>query len=284
MTPTLHPDRQTHAPLVVLEPLENTDDFPHSKNLSIDAYELVLVKEGEGTLALDNHSVELHPRQVLLLSPGQVARWPCPPHNLSGYRLRIRTDFPAPVTNDPLFFCRFQFFYNIVTPTHFTVDAANFERHIRLFAHLQHELESPHSDREEMGWSYVSLLLVQLHRNYCTTYNLVDERRIHQEAYRFKSLVETHIRNLQKVEDYAEMMQLSRITINKAVRAQYGITASEFLKNRLASEIIRELLITGKPIAKISEDLLFSEPSSLIRFFRNKTGESPHAYRLANRM
>ncbi len=283
MESATHPSPAGFTQLVAITPLQDLDPNCLIKGHSNTSCDLVLIESGCGTLMIDNRTMDISGQQILALSPGQFCRWQHGSVRLKGIRLQLNPDFPEPVSKDVLFFHRFQFFYNSRHPTFYQEAPNTFDRYFKLATNLYHEMTSPYSDRHEMGWSYISLLLVQLHRNYCEAYGIINERRIHTEAYRFKQLVENHIRNLQKVEDYAEMLQLSRITLNKVVRAQYGLTATDYLKDRLAMEVIRELLNTGKPIAKISEDLLFSEPSSLIRFFRNKTGASPHAFRLANR-
>ena len=46
--------------------------------------------------------------------------------------------------------------------------------------------------------------------------------------------------------DYAAMLNISRITLNASVQAQYGQTAVHLLKQRLLAEIKNEILFTDK--------------------------------------
>lgn len=42
---------------------------------------------------------------------------------------------------------------------------------------------------------------------------------------------------MQRVTEYADMLHISRITLNHAVMAQFGVSASHLLKQRLLEEL-----------------------------------------------
>ena len=86
--------------------------------------------------------------------------------------------------------------------------------------------------------------------------------------------METHIHKLQRVQDYASLLKISRITLNHSVMAQYGVSATYLLKQRLLAEIKNELLFTGKSISEIAYAFNFSEPPHLMRFFKQQTGKT----------
>jgi len=91
-------------------------------------------------------------------------------------------------------------------------------------------------------------------------------------AYQFRRLLEEHIRQKQRISDYAEMIGVSRITLNKAVKKQFNVTATELLKQRLLIEIKSDLVHSGNTIAEIAYNLNFSEPGHMMRFFKAQTG------------
>jgi AraC family transcriptional activator of pobA len=76
------------------------------------------------------------------------------------------------------------------------------------------------------------------------------------------------------VSEYATLLGISRITLNKAVQAQFGVTATHLLKQRLLFEIKNYLLHSGLTVAEIAHELNFSEPNHLMRFFKTQTGET----------
>lgn len=49
-------------------------------------------------------------------------------------------------------------------------------------------------------------------------------------AYQYKQLLEKNICNKTRVADYAEMMGISRVSLNKAVMREFGLSAVHLLK------------------------------------------------------
>lgn len=81
-----------------------------------------------------------------------------------------------------------------------------------------------------------------------------------------------HIAEKQRVADYAEMLGISRISLNKAVKEQFNLTATHLLKQRLLLEIKNYLIHSKLTISEIAYELNFSEPNHLMRFFKTQTG------------
>ena len=64
------------------------------------------------------------------------------------------------------------------------------------------------------------------------------------------------------------MLNISRITLNASVQAQYGQTAVHLLKQRLLAEIKNEILFTDKTTSELAYEFNFSEPGHLMRFLK----------------
>lgn len=71
---------------------------------------------------------------------------------------------------------------------------------------------------------------------------------------------------MQRVTEYADMLHISRITLNHAVMAQFGVSASHLLKQRLLEELKNELLFSNRSVSQLADDFHFSDPSHLMRF------------------
>lgn len=74
--------------------------------------------------------------------------------------------------------------------------------------------------------------------------------------------------------DYAELMNISRVTLNKAVMREFGLSAVHLLKQRLLQEVKNDLLFSGLSVKEIAYRLHFSEPNHLMRFFKQMTGQT----------
>lgn len=80
------------------------------------------------------------------------------------------------------------------------------------------------------------------------------------------------------IEDYTVLLNISRITLNKAVKEQYNVTATELLKQRLLAEIKDRLVYSNKTVSEISFDLNYAEPGHMMRFFKMQTGMTTSEY------
>ena len=81
------------------------------------------------------------------------------------------------------------------------------------------------------------------------------------------------------VEDYCEILQITRHQLNTLVKGNTGHTSKELIAHRLLEEVKRELRYSQNTIAEIAHTLNFSEPNNLTRFFKKLEGLSPSAYR-----
>lgn len=117
-------------------------------------------------------------------------------------------------------------------------------------------------------------LLVTLNRDYAAAHGLPVTLPRNNCAFRFKALLEEHIRDMQRVEEYAAMMRVSRVTLNRAVVEQFGVTAVHLLKQRLLEAVKNDLLFEGRSVSELSETYGFSDPSHLMRFFKQQTGKT----------
>ena len=117
-------------------------------------------------------------------------------------------------------------------------------------------------------------LLQKLNREYAQNHNLSNENSANNYACQFKKLLEIHIKEKQRISDYTQLLKISRITLNKAVKDQFNVTASSILKQRLLFEIKNLLMHSDMNIGEIAYELNFSAPNHLMRFFKTQTGNT----------
>ena len=70
------------------------------------------------------------------------------------------------------------------------------------------------------------------------------------------------------------MLHVSRITLNNSVKAQFGVSATHLIKQRLLEELKNELLFSNRTVSEMADDFNFSDPSHLMRFFKQQTGKT----------
>ena len=88
------------------------------------------------------------------------------------------------------------------------------------------------------------------------------------------TVLERHIRDVQRVEEYARMLGISRVTLNNAVKSQFGVSATHLMKQRLLEDLKNELLFSDNTISQLADSFHFSDASHLMRFFKQQTGKT----------
>ncbi len=244
-----------------------------------DFFEILVLVKGNGTLFLDTEKIELQNSQFLFISPFQKRRWYVDRNKLEGFFLIFEKDFLSEFFADKLFVYRLQYFYNHVVKTQFVPNTRLFSFKHDIFDEIAYEIQSYQKDSPHLLRSILYYILIKLNREFCAYHHLENDTQLNNAAYLFKQSLEQNIRTYQQVNDYAQLLNISRISLNQASKKQFGITATEMIKQRLIFEIKTELLYSTKTINEIAFDLNFSEPNNLIRFFKNRIGVSPKAFR-----
>lgn len=245
-----------------------------------DFFEVLLVHQAEGFLDLNQSRIPLRPGQVIFITQFQQRRWNVDINHLDATFLVFQEDFLNEFFADYLFSFRLLYFYQSVFPLHLDLAPGEFDRMLEILAEIRTELKQPKVDSAHIIRSLLYYLLMRLNRLYTEFYEVEVGVSQNNHAFRFRRLLERHIRSKQRLDDYTELLGVSRVTLNKATKAQFNTTASELIKQRLLFEIKNQLIYSSRTINEIADDLGFSEPNHLTRFFRNREGMPPSEYQV----
>jgi AraC-like DNA-binding protein len=95
----------------------------------------------------------------------------------------------------------------------------------------------------------------------------------------FRDAVERDFANSRRLSDYAEALAYSPRTLSRATLAAAGIPAKEFIDRRVILEAKRMLACSPIPAARIGERLGFTSATNFNKFFAQRTGTTPIAFR-----
>ncbi|MEM8488883.1 MAG: AraC family transcriptional regulator [Bacteroidota bacterium] len=98
-------------------------------------------------------------------------------------------------------------------------------------------------------------------------------------ALQFKALLATHFKGERKVAAYCEMLNLSRATLNKHVKAAYGKSAGLLIREAVVHWAKLKLLYTTERVSDIAYQLNFDEVANFNRLFTRMTGMRPGEFR-----
>lgn len=243
-----------------------------------DFFEFFFFRRADGFLLLNSKRIELQDDMVLLLSPHQRQEWHVDERALHYTFLIFREDFMRTFIADKFFVYRLLYCYQTDTPPYLSVSQETFDEYMRLLGKIKQELLHPTSDSYNLIVAVLYYLLLVINREYASAYHLPVDVPKNNYAYQFKDLLERHIYDVQRVAEYAEMMHVSRVTLNNAVVAQFGVSANHLLKQRLLEALKNDLLFTDCTVSQLADKFHFSDPSHLMRFFKQQTGKTCSQY------
>jgi len=237
-----------------------------------DFFEILLFKTAKGSLILNQQKINITDNTIIFISPFQKRQWSLEKKALDFTVLLFQENFLNDFFSDKFFTYRLLYFYQLNYPLHLTLEDRQLQKALEQLMEIKSELVESRTDSIHIIRSLTYYLLLKFNRIYAGQNNLPIERSENNAAYQFKQLLETHIRENQRIEYYAGLLNVSRITINSCVKKQFHVTATELLKQRLLFEIKNDLIHSGKTIAEIAYGLHFSEPGHMMRFFKAQTG------------
>lgn len=248
------------------------ESYLKKETYNTDYLEIVFFKKGSGHLILNHDKITISDNSIIFISPFQKREWNLNPEGLDCVVLVFQEDFLNDFFSDKLFTYRLLYFYQLEYPPNMQIDAELIERYYALLAEIKSELVKTRFDSVHIIRSLIYYLLQKLNREYTEKHHLAIEKNQNNEAFQFKKLIEIHIKEKQRINDYTELLKVNRIALNKAVKEQFNVTASHLLKQRLLVEIKDYLIHSKLTVAEIAFQLNFSEPNHLMRFFKNQTG------------
>ena len=243
-----------------------------------DFHGIFIQNSGQAKISIDNEPFYLNRGCFIFLRANQVREWVTVTPDFSGYLLIFENEFTETFFNDDLFVHRFQFFH-VSQPAVLTCDDRFLSEHVENCERLGAELDNLQDDSHHYLRSLLYNMLIRINRVYIKEYNLSSKLYQDSISLRFRKSLEENIRNKQRIGDYAELLKVSRSQLNKALNKTSGKSTAVIIRDRLLTEIKRDLLYTDKNISEIAYELGFSDNSNFIRFFKKQTGHTPNEFK-----
>lgn len=256
------------------ESSEKTGWFNLDKRYKTDFFEFYFFRKAEGYMLLAGRKIILHSNMVLVISPFQLQEWHVDLDKLDYTFLIFQEEFINNFLSDKYFMYRLLYCYQHDYPTFFDMSTEEMAPFLSQLLQMKKELRNPIADSYHMIVACLYQFLLLLNRFYANRFDLPFDPPLNNYAYQYKELLEKNISEKTRVADYAEMMNISRVTLNKAVMREFGLSAVHLLKQRLLQEVKSDLLFTGLSVKEIAYRLHFSEPNHLMRFFKQMTGQT----------
>ncbi|MEU1513286.1 AraC family transcriptional regulator [Streptomyces sp. NPDC005811] len=99
----------------------------------------------------------------------------------------------------------------------------------------------------------------------------------------FRDAVERDFTRTRRLEDYARALGYSSRTLSRATLAGAGVGAKEFIDRRVMLEAKRLLAHGSLPASRIAAQLGFTSATNFSKYFQQRAGQSPIAFRASVR-
>lgn len=95
----------------------------------------------------------------------------------------------------------------------------------------------------------------------------------------FSELLSRNLNTSRSVKYYANLLAITTKKLNSITKTYWGITAKEFIEEKIIHESKKILLETPDTIKQISYTLGFTEPTNFNKFFKKFTSTTPLQFR-----
>ncbi|MES2286272.1 MAG: helix-turn-helix domain-containing protein [Bacteroidota bacterium] len=240
-------------------------------------YEILIFEKAGGSHMIDFDTHTIQANSLHFVSPGQI-------HALNrgekvtGYVVVFSKEFMYLNTSDTVLndFPAF----NKAAPPVLSASPDLFSEIETLVKLMETEYNREHIFKENIIAYYISILLLK-----CKALLIDSPFYKHTDAasqqlmQRFNILLEEKFIQLHKVNEYADLLNVTPSHLSETIKKISSKTAGDLIHDRLILEAKRLLLHTSITAKELAYSLCFNDPSYFSRFFKSNTGLSPEGFR-----
>ncbi len=239
--------------------------YPHRD----DYYIIVLVTRGTVAVAVDFEDVTISAGEAIVVSPSQVHS-PSPSSaagGAEGWLLALASEYFTPREIDAA--ARYALH---TAPIAF--DEKTSDDIVRLFGILLRRIGDT-SVAQPLASAIKSLVFSGMTegngRGKADRYMAI--------VIRLKKLIDANLKNEKRPSRYAEMLNISEVYLNEAVKKATGLSVSAFIRSQVVLAAKRHLVYTSLSASEIAFELGYEDYAYFSKLFKKDTGVSPTQYR-----
>jgi AraC family transcriptional activator of pobA len=242
-----------------------------------DYYKLSLCLRGTAELQVNLRPYAITPGCLVLVTPHIVKQWTQFSADYETLCVFFTSDF---LTTDNAQVGKLRF---LRSPTTYVqpLTSPEAEAVAASFRFLQQKYHAPHPHRTDIVKNIINGLLFEIAGLF--DQSAASPPGTHPSgqalAAAFKHLVQAQCTHARRVAFYADQLCVTPKHLTHLVRAVTGKPASDFIAEAVVLEAQALLQTTTLPMAEVADRLHFTDQFAFSRFFKQRTGLSPTAYK-----
>lgn len=261
--------------LVRLETLEkyHIRNRPHV----LSYYDITLITEGSGKFHLDDSRFSIESKKIFFSSPMQARYWEIEEFP-KGLVLIFEEEFLETFFNDSEFVQRLSYFNTDSQESVLSLNDSDFMYFKTVLENIEKEIVAQQEKDNHILRALLYQVLVWLNRLYLKSKSgsvSVPGKNV----FEFRKLVNRNFKDQHSVRFYADKLNITAGHLNDIVKQHFGVTAKQFIQNRIFLEAKKMLLYSSMSVSEIAWQLNFQDDSYFVRAFRNKTGCTPFSWK-----
>ncbi len=240
---------------------------PHKHD---EYYELIFLAQGEGFHCIESEKYMVSTPDFYFLKPGQLHYWQFTSIPKGFVILFNDNEFNAVNENVLIDLIR-----KLTDTTRLKIQSNKYPIH--LLEEIYNEFKNNTQYSKEIIHGLLKALfgkLLQIKDD--NPHNQTQSQPIFE---RFITLLVKECPRLHKVNEFADLLNVTPQNLNTICRKQVGKSASEIITNQLLLEAKRYILHTDNTINEIADILSFSDASNFVKFFKKHESITPIQFR-----
>ncbi|MEN8229423.1 MAG: hypothetical protein ABFS38_14790 [Bacteroidota bacterium] len=232
-----------------------------SKFYTSNYYEIHLIKSKTVRLCTDDREISLSGYNILFLSPQNIRRWEQENKEVLGRIMLFEPEYVSEFLKDSLFLYRLQIFQSNAMP-YLNLSTQEYQSYLELFQEIEQQIRNYTPESKDIINANLHYFLIKLNSHYFNFHALSEDFVMsNSTCIKFLKLIDNQISSKHTVKEYAMELHISITRLNLLLKKHLNTSASVLIKNRLALEAKKELLLTVGNISETAYKLGFSEVS-----------------------
>ncbi len=268
----IHSSDKTTRKEIIVNQLSTLNEYDFSEPHRHNYFEFFCFLNGGGNHVIDFKTIPIRPNSIHIVAPGQV-------HQVNraldsnGYVYLFELD----ALNGPSEIMDFLFDHVCYSVDEIDPAYKLSEEYAGILKMLTDTIWSAQANKSKLSQLQIQNAIQSLSIKCMDLLGAIREKPKSEYA-EFRKLLFNEYRNLKKVSQYAEQLNITEKSLNAIVKAQTGQSTSQVIYNQIILEAKR-LLRTGMSTKEIAYDLNFDDPAHFSKFFKTKTCYSPTEFR-----